>query len=283
MVDDPRHRLNDVGERRRHGRRALRVLRRDEHPEPEADVGARHRVGLARGAGDVRADRDVGVALLPLIGERGGVARPAAVLRGQLLADLRRPADRRPRGVPGRIPRCSHHGGRCRASRRRPVRVLRGHGDPHRVPGVRADERVGLERPVGDVHAAPAARVAAQPLVCERRRRVAPRAVARRQHLPDRRRARDRRRRRVHRGGSSSGRARAGDRHVGDGRCSDHRRDPARFHSLVLNVAHVRLPLWIAWLEGPISGSDNGKPDFGGISQPSNILHSTSFSASPAL
>src|SRR5215216_7807102 len=89
---------------RRRGRggagRAGGVAGRHDDAQPAADVGTRHRVGRTGGAADRGAVGTARVAALPLVGV-GDRLRPAPAARGrrQRLPVLRRPGDRRRRGV----------------------------------------------------------------------------------------------------------------------------------------------------------------------------------------
>src|SRR5438874_2087886 len=82
--------------------RATRVAGSLLHPERVAHVSGRWHVGLAGGAGDVRAAGAFAVALLPLVAVARGAVAPFAVLLGERLALLRGAGDARRRRVGGR-------------------------------------------------------------------------------------------------------------------------------------------------------------------------------------
>ena len=107
-----RLRRHDLGRQRICVRRTLRVLGRDVHPQAEADVGRARAVRLAGGPDNDRAGRDVEVAALPLIRERGRAAGPRSLVRRQLVTDLCVAGDGGPHGVPWRRARrgCSNDG-----------------------------------------------------------------------------------------------------------------------------------------------------------------------------
>ena len=157
-----------------------------------ADVGRHQRVGRARGACDVRADRTREVAAPPLVavGDRRR-AGPGAVGAGERLPVLRRARDRRQRRVGGREP--VHHGARGGGCRGRAAVVHRGHDHAESGTHVGRHERIARTRRAADVHARGTRRIAAPPLVAERQRRGAgPAAVRGAQRLPVHRGPRDR-------------------------------------------------------------------------------------------
>src|SRR5581483_10685062 len=81
------------------GRRAGGVAGGDRDPQVRVLVGIDRRVAAAGRAADVAERAALLLRLLPLVGEAGRAAVPAAVRRRQHLPDLRRPANRRRSGI----------------------------------------------------------------------------------------------------------------------------------------------------------------------------------------
>src|SRR6185436_2714314 len=178
-----RHRGDRRGRRRGRGGGPARVVRSDGDPERAADLLVVQVVGPARGARDRGARGALGVAALPLVGERdGGRAGPLTIVGGQRPAVGDRPRDARRRGVLGRL----RGDGRGRGGRggRGAAVVAAGDEDEDGVPDVGRGRGVGGVRRAVDVAAVGAGRVAPAPLVGERHRRGSvPGARIRRQRL----------------------------------------------------------------------------------------------------
>src|SRR5207245_1271579 len=139
-------------------------------------VAGRGYVGLFGRDGDRHAAVAFGVALLPLIRERGGAVRPRAVRLCERLALLGGAADRRGRGVGRR--RDQYGGGLSRRGRAaRAACIGRSLLNSDRVAYVAGRGYVGLFRRPRDRYAVVARAVALLPLLRKRSRAVRPRAV----------------------------------------------------------------------------------------------------------